>query len=172
LNREIPATGRGNLRRMPEYKALRVIAVDPRHTSRTCAACGHVDARSRRARAFECVACGLADHADLNAVRNIGRRGPALLHGEERSGLPTPATPRKGAEAGGVTLFSHRYKSRKRGDGARRNRIRAGERSGRRERRRQPYPALYRSGDFSDTIVTIGRRKWRSGGDIVHSWRT
>jgi len=96
LNREIPATGRGNLRRMPEYKALRVIAVDPRHTSRTCAACGHVDARSQRARAFECVACGLADHADLNAVRNIGRRGPALLHGEERSGLPTPATREKG----------------------------------------------------------------------------
>ena len=92
LNREILATGWGNLRRMLEYKALRVIAVDPRHTSQTCAACGHVDARSRRARAFECVACGHADRADLNAARNIRRRGLALLHGEERSVLPTPVT--------------------------------------------------------------------------------
>ncbi len=65
LNRE-------SLRRMLEYKAHRVIAVDPRHTSRTCAACGHVDARSRRTRdRFHCVACGHADHADLNAAANI-----------------------------------------------------------------------------------------------------
>ncbi len=35
LNREILATGRGTLRRMLEDKAYRVIAVDPRHTSRT-----------------------------------------------------------------------------------------------------------------------------------------
>jgi len=47
LNREILATGRANLRRMLEYKAHRVITGDPRHTSRTCAACGHVKARPR-----------------------------------------------------------------------------------------------------------------------------
>ena len=92
LNRAILAAGWGNLRRMPEYKVLRVIAVDPRHISRTCVPGGRVDARSRCARFFACVACGHADHADLNAVRNIRRRGPALLHGEERSVLLTPAT--------------------------------------------------------------------------------
>jgi len=71
LNREILATGWGSLRRMLEYKAHRVIAVDPRHTSQTCAACGHVDARSRRTRdRFHCVACGHADHADLNVPAN------------------------------------------------------------------------------------------------------
>ena len=72
MNREILATGWAALRRMLEYKAYRVIAVDPRYTSQTCAACGHVDARSRRTRdRFHCVACGHADHADLNAAANI-----------------------------------------------------------------------------------------------------
>ena len=76
---------------MFEYKAPRLIAVDPRHTSQTCAARGEAHAASRRSRAsFECVACGHADHADLNAARNIRRRGLALLHGEERSDSPTP----------------------------------------------------------------------------------
>ncbi|MYE19290.1 MAG: transposase, partial [Rhodospirillales bacterium] len=93
LNRGILATGWGGLRTMLAYKAPRLVAVDPAHTSRTCAACGHVDAASRRTQAsFECVACGHADHADLNAARNIRRRGLALLHGEGRSHSATPVT--------------------------------------------------------------------------------
>ena len=93
LNRAILATGWGGLRGMLAYKAPRLIAVDPAHTSRTCAVCGHADAASRRSRAsFECVACGHADHADLNAARNIRRRGLARLHGEGRSHSATPAT--------------------------------------------------------------------------------
>ena len=93
LNRGILATGWGGLRTMLAYKAPRLVAVDPAHTSRTCAACGHVDAASRRTEAsFECVACGHADHADLNAARNIRRRGLALLHGEGRSHSATPVT--------------------------------------------------------------------------------
>ena len=93
LNRQILATGWSGLRTMLAYKAPRLIAVDPAHTSRTCAACGHADAASRRSRAsFECVACGHADHADLNAARNIRRRGLAQLHGEGRSHSATPAT--------------------------------------------------------------------------------
>ncbi|MCY3702780.1 MAG: hypothetical protein OXG16_08880 [Rhodospirillales bacterium] len=59
---------------MLAYKAPQLVAVDPADTSRICAACGH------------------ADHADLNAARNIRRRGLAQLHGEECSGLPTPVT--------------------------------------------------------------------------------
>ena len=93
LNREILATAWSGLRTMLAYKAPRLVAVDPAHTSRTCAACGHADAASRRSRAsFECVACGHADHADLNAARNIRRRGLARLHGEGRSHSATPAT--------------------------------------------------------------------------------
>ena len=72
LNRVILETGWGGLRRMLEYKARRVVAVDPAYTSRTCASCGVVDAGSRKTRdRFECVACGHADHADLNAAANI-----------------------------------------------------------------------------------------------------
>ena len=89
--------GRHHRRRGPADKGDDAVGPghdgEPRHTSRTCATCGYVDRCSRRARAhFKCVACGHADHADLNVARNIRRRGPALLHGEERSGLPSPAT--------------------------------------------------------------------------------
>ena len=83
MNREILATGRAALRRMPEYKAYRVIAVDPRFTGQIRAACAHVDARSRRTRdRFHCVACGHADHADLNAAANILAPEPGLLIGD------------------------------------------------------------------------------------------
>ena len=93
LNRVVLATGWSTLRAMLAYKAPRLVAVSPRDTSRACAACGHVDAHSRRSRdAFRCVACGHADQADINAARNIRRRGLAQLHGEGRSVLPTPAT--------------------------------------------------------------------------------
>ena len=79
---------------MLEYKAGRVVAVDPAHTSTTCAACGHRDAASRRSQAvFHCVACGHGDHADANAARNIRRRGLlAVCTGMERGrqALPQP----------------------------------------------------------------------------------
>ena len=93
LNRGILATGWSGLRTMLAYKAPRLVAVDPAHTSLTCAACGYVDARSRRSQAhFHCVRCAHEDHADLNAARNIRRRGLARLHGEGRSRSATPAT--------------------------------------------------------------------------------
>ena len=72
LNREILATGWASPRRMLEYKALRVIAVPAAFTSQTRAACGATDAGSRQSRKkFRCVACGHADHADLNAASDI-----------------------------------------------------------------------------------------------------
>lgn len=92
LNRVILATGWGNLRRMLAYKAVRLVAIPAHYTSQTCAECGVVDARSRRSQAiFECVACGHADHADLNAARNIRRRGLAHLHGDGALPSGTPA---------------------------------------------------------------------------------
>ncbi len=88
LNRVALETGWAALRAMLEYKAGRTVAVPPHYTSRTCAACGHVDAASRRSQAaFQCVACGHADNADANAARNIRRRGLTLLHGEA-AGVP------------------------------------------------------------------------------------
>ena len=62
------------------YKARRYavmfVAVDPRHTSRECSDCHHMDKRNRPSRAvFRCGRCGFADHADRNASRNISARG-------------------------------------------------------------------------------------------------
>ena len=46
--------------------------VNPRDTSRRCSSCGHTEAANRPSQAvFCCRACGLKDHADVNAARNI-----------------------------------------------------------------------------------------------------
>ena len=55
----------------------RLIKVDPANTTRTCAQCGTVDARSREAERFRCVACGHADDADVNAANVILARALA-----------------------------------------------------------------------------------------------
>ncbi|TDC97810.1 RNA-guided endonuclease TnpB family protein [Actinomadura sp. 7K507] len=64
------------------YKAERagvpVVHVDPRHTSQGCSACGHIDKNNRPDQAtFRCTSCGFAEHADVNAARNIAARGAA-----------------------------------------------------------------------------------------------
>jgi putative transposase len=62
-----------------EEAGRRVILVDPRHTSQTCASCRHVDAANRVSQAeFRCRRCGHTAHADVNAARNILRAGLAL----------------------------------------------------------------------------------------------
>ena len=56
-----------------------VLPVDPRHTSRTCSACGHCEKRNRKSRdAFVRRHCGLALPADVNAARNIRIRGMVM----------------------------------------------------------------------------------------------
>ncbi|GGP11139.1 transposase [Nonomuraea glycinis] len=62
------------------YKAHRagvaVIHVDPAYTSQQCSSCGHVDRQNRLDQAsFLCTSCGFAEHADVNAARNIASRG-------------------------------------------------------------------------------------------------
>ena len=73
LNRGILRSGWGLLARRLEEKAPgRVDKINPAFTSQRCSACGHVDAKSRESQArFVCTACGFADHADVNAARNI-----------------------------------------------------------------------------------------------------
>ena len=82
LNKSILDQGWGMFRSMLEYKAKwlggQVIAINPANTSRTCPACGGIDADNRRTQAeFRCVRCGHADQADVNAARNILRAGLA-----------------------------------------------------------------------------------------------
>ena len=68
-----------HLRACIEYKArlagVPVVVVDPRHTSQTCPACGHVDRANRPTQAaFKCVSCGCAGLADHCAARVIAAR--------------------------------------------------------------------------------------------------
>jgi putative transposase len=79
LNRSILAAGWGRLVDMLRYKLAwsggRLLEVDPAHSSQTCAACGAIDAASRRSQAvFECVGCGHRDHADVNAAKVLKAR--------------------------------------------------------------------------------------------------
>lgn len=84
------------LRSFVTYKAKRagvpVFLVDPRNTSRTCPACGHVDKANRPSQSkFSCVVCGFAGLADHIAAVNIGRRAavnpPIVARDEAKSNL-------------------------------------------------------------------------------------
>ena len=72
------------LQQFVEYKTqsagVRVLHVDPRYTSKTCADCLHVGVR--RQDDFSCKNCGQRSHADFNAARNIARFGLAVIRGE------------------------------------------------------------------------------------------
>ena len=62
------------------YKArlagIPCVQVDPRNTSRTCPACGHIDKANRKAQSvFLCISCRCTGNADHFAAINIGRRG-------------------------------------------------------------------------------------------------
>jgi putative transposase len=56
-----------------------LIKVPPANSSRTCSACGAVDAESRSSRSrFACTTCGYTQHADVNAAGVILQRGMDL----------------------------------------------------------------------------------------------
>jgi putative transposase len=73
LNRSIHTAAWGRLvARLQDKAPGRMERVDPAYTSQTCHACGHRDAKNRESQAvFRCRACGHADHADVNAAKNI-----------------------------------------------------------------------------------------------------
>lgn len=94
LNRAILAScwGRFVNRLDDKMPAGAVIRVNPRNTSRTCAACGHLAPGNRKSQAvFECEACGHAAHADTNAAINILVRGIASAPGHGVAGRASPA---------------------------------------------------------------------------------
>ena len=71
------------LRAFLSYKAalagVALKAVDPRNTSRTCPACGHIDKANRKSQAeFVCTACGFANNADHVGAVNIARRAAVM----------------------------------------------------------------------------------------------
>nr|WP_245653280.1 zinc ribbon domain-containing protein [Herbidospora sakaeratensis] len=75
----LAAAHRDLARKKPGSKRRGKGAVDPRHTSRTCARCGHCARENRLTQAgFRCEACGHTAHADVNAAENVLRAGLAL----------------------------------------------------------------------------------------------
>ena len=105
LNRAILSSGWRGLERNLDYKAGRVVRVNPAHTSQTCHECGTADAANRPTQSsFRCQACGHSANADVNAARNIRRRGLAQLDGEGRGrrrakgSLARPGTRQNDAE--------------------------------------------------------------------------
>jgi IS605 OrfB family transposase len=64
------------------YKAARAgvatVHVDPAYTSQGCSHCDHIAKANRPNQStFRCTSCGFAEHADVNAARNIAKRGEA-----------------------------------------------------------------------------------------------
>ncbi len=92
LNREILSTGWQGMKEKLAYKCA-MVEIDPAFTSQTCNVCGWVDKASRHSQAeFTCVACGHADHADLNAARNIMAFGIGASARRGAFALATPVT--------------------------------------------------------------------------------
>ncbi|MFF4339582.1 RNA-guided endonuclease InsQ/TnpB family protein [Kitasatospora sp. NPDC001540] len=88
LNRSISDAGWGVfltiLHAKAESAGREVVAVDPRNTSRTCPACGHVSAENRTTQEkFHCVGCGHTAHADMVGAVNVLRAG--LVRREARA---------------------------------------------------------------------------------------
>lgn len=84
LSRGILASAWGVLGARTREKAkasgVTVVFVDPRFTSQQCHVCGYTASENRESQAvFRCAECGHADHADVNAARNILARGLDLI---------------------------------------------------------------------------------------------
>lgn len=97
LNRSILDQGWGMFRTFLAYKLAerggRLVEVPAQNTSRTCAACGCVDANSRSGQRFRCTICGHEAHADTNAAKVILRRAGSAP-------LPVEAARERAVEAG------------------------------------------------------------------------
>ena len=80
LNRSLQEVAPGVIIRQLTYKCAwygsTLIRVNPGYTSQTCYECGHVCPDNRAAQAhFKCVWCNHENNADVNAAKNILRRG-------------------------------------------------------------------------------------------------
>ena len=71
--------GMAEFLRILKYKAERVgipvDSVDPAYTSKTCAACGHVNRALGSAERWTCPQCGARHHRDVNAAAVLEQRG-------------------------------------------------------------------------------------------------
>jgi putative transposase len=83
------------------YKAqearMKVVAIDPRHTSQTCSKCGYVHKANRQSQSlFLCKKCAYQLNADLNAAYNIRDKHLATLSmtlGSAGQSMPVSSQP-------------------------------------------------------------------------------
>lgn len=73
-----------DLRLKIEYKArlsgVRVIAVNPKNTSRQCSSCLHISKSNRKSQSeFKCQKCGFTANADFNASLNLKERASVKM---------------------------------------------------------------------------------------------
>lgn len=83
LNRSIMDASWGEFARQLEYKLNwrggELLRINPAYTSQKCSCCGFTDSKNRRTQdAFACMDCGHAEHADVNAAKNILAAGHAV----------------------------------------------------------------------------------------------
>lgn len=75
LSKHILDCGWSMFRTMLAYKTS-VIAVSAAYTSQTCSNCSKIDKASRKSQSvFDCTFCGHKENADINAAKNIKRKG-------------------------------------------------------------------------------------------------
>lgn len=77
-----------DLQKDVDYKAkragIKVVKIDPYHTSQTCSECGHFEPGQRKSQSeFVCAKCGAKIHADYNAAVNIARSDKVVKSKEE-----------------------------------------------------------------------------------------
>jgi len=110
LNRALLDAGFGTIAQLiaekAESAARRVTYVDPKYTSQTCAACGHVAKENRCRLQFVCVACSHAEHADVNAARVILKRAQ-LEPLASRAAVADGSDPRTALTSSGPRLTLH-----------------------------------------------------------------
>jgi putative transposase len=99
LNRTLLAQGHFETFRQLEYKlgwtGGSLIRVNPAFTSQRCSCCGHVATENRKSRDdFRCVKCGYAEHADINAAKNILRAGTPANNAAGHAVSARGATPK------------------------------------------------------------------------------
>jgi IS605 OrfB family transposase len=81
-----------------EFALMKVVAIDPRHTSQTCSKCGFQSRSNRKSQSkFLCKKCAYQLNADLNAAYNIRDKhlatlGISLGSGSQSIGLSSPSS--------------------------------------------------------------------------------
>jgi putative transposase len=72
-----------------KVRGVHVIEVSPHFTSQDCSKCGARVKKSLSTRTHKCPSCGLIEHRDLNAARNILAKGLGLKNTAGRAGIST-----------------------------------------------------------------------------------